>query len=323
MNRDEYCFEVTERLRKVISFAWGDKAAEWLASLPQVVDEYSKKWQITPTGVPNSGAMSCCVFCTTSSGQECVLKIPVEAKDGVFEVAVLQRWSEVGVSPSVLKRDEDTGVFLMQRVLPGNNIEPINDVGALDKAVALCEQMHRVSMNGLKSVESFETHIRMRFEWARERFHMTGNSAGEKLCDLVQPVLENLFHTCDESVLLHGDLQPKNILSNETGEYIVIDPLACYGEAKSDLVFWMCSQRSEQSVEEQLLEVYDPSDKDGYRAFAWAAVFSVIELRPYSDLYSPRMAELLISSFTAQVLGVPRDSLVTLVEEAMTVKTMP
>ena len=323
MNRDEYCFEVTERLRKVISFAWGDKAAEWLASLPQVVDEYSKKWLITPTGVPNSGAMSCCVFCTTSSGQECVLKIPVEAKDGVFEVAVLQRWSEVGVSPSVLKRDEDTGVFLMQRVLPGNNIEPIDDVGALDKAVALCEQMHRVSMNGLKSVESFETHIRMRFEWARERFHMTGNSAGEKLCDLVQPVLENLFHTCDESVLLHGDLQPKNILSNETGEYIVIDPLACYGEAKSDLVFWMCSQRSEQSVEEQLLEVYDPSDKDGYRAFAWAAVFSVIELRPYSDLYSPRMAELLSSSFTAQVLGVPKDSLVALVEEAMTVKTMP
>ena len=252
-----------------------------------------------------------------------MLKIPVEAKDGVFEVAVLQRWSEVGVSPSVLKRDEDTGVFLMQRVLPGNNIEPIDDVGALDKAVALCEQMHRVSMNGLKSVESFETHIRMRFEWARERFHMTGNSAGEKLCDLVQPVLENLFHTCDESVLLHGDLQPKNILSNETGEYIVIDPLACYGEAKSDLVFWMCSQRSEQSVEEQLLEVYDPSDKDGYRAFAWAAVFSVIELRPYSDLYSPRMAELLSSSFTAQVLGVPKDSLVALVEEAMTVKTMP
>lgn len=70
--------------------------------------------------------MSCCVYAMTGDGTAAVLKIPVDQESGTTEITMLNRWSASGATPEVLHSDEESGVFLMSRIVPGEIARPVH-----------------------------------------------------------------------------------------------------------------------------------------------------------------------------------------------------
>lgn len=315
MSADTYVFEVTDRLRRVIEVVRGpESAAVWLDSLPSVVEEYAMRWNLTLTGIPDSGAMSCCVFARLPDGQDVVLKIPFDQTTGLQESALLDRWSRRGGAPRVHQVDNGTGVFLMSRVVPGTIVEPGSTEDATRAVVALMDRVHSADFGGLPTLPPVSQIALMRIDWADERFETTGNSAGAELARAARDLTDELIAVTSQNVLLHGDLQPKNILTSNTTGLQVIDPLACIGPAVTDAALWAAVQDSAISIDERITQLSQLGDFDRESLQSWATVFAVAELRPYSMKYSARMVAYLKSGYSSPRLlpesGQPITSLV-------------
>lgn len=323
MASDPYVFEVTDRLRRVISVARGpEDAAAWLAELPSVVKEYATRWNLTLTGIPDSGAMSCCVFARLPDGQEVVLKIPFDQTAGLQESALLNQWSQRAGAPDVHHVDDGTGVFLMSRVLPGTTIEPAPTPDAARVLVALMKRLHSADFDDLPPLPPVSQIARMRIDWADERFTITQNAAGAELARAARVLADELLASSTPSVLLHGDLQPKNILTSDAVGLQAIDPLACIGPAITDAALWAVMQQSAAPIEERLRQLARLGGFDEDLARSWATVFAVAELRPYSPTYSVRMASYLKSGHSSpRLLPESGRPIPELVDDAMAITT--
>ncbi|MDR2453561.1 MAG: aminoglycoside phosphotransferase family protein [Bifidobacteriaceae bacterium] len=288
---EPYVFTVTDRLRRVIEVARGpEDAAAWLAELPGVVRDYTARWGLTPTGLPDSGAMSCCVFARAADGRDVVLKIPFDQPAGELESAVLARWARRGGAPRVYQVDPATGVFTMARIRPGAIAEPAGGAEASRAIVSLMGRLHQADAANLPAVPPLAAVVQMRLDWADERFDITGNEAGAALARAARALADELLAAGEPLALLHGDLQPKNILLSHAEGIQVIDPLPCLGPAVSDAALWAVVQASPTPVEDRVAELASLGGFDADSLQAWATVFAIAELRPYSPRYSGRMA---------------------------------
>ena len=310
MEADPYVFEVTDRLRHVIEVARGSHSATvWLGELPGTVNEYASQWNLTLTGIPDSGAMSCCVFAELPDGQDVVLKIPFDRQTGLQESTLLDRWSNHGGAPRVYQVDDSTGVFLMERIMPGTIMEPAPTTDAVSSIVILMERLHSVDVETLPMLPSVSQIVEMRLDWADERFRITNNAAGAELTASARFLAEELLSASAQTVLLHGDLQPKNILTSRASGLQVIDPLACVGAPVTDAALWAVIQDNSTSIDDRIRQLISLGGFDADELRAWTTVFAVVELRPYSLKYSTRMARYLESGqFCSRLLpesGVP------------------
>lgn len=167
--------EISERLEKAILFARGEAdGVAWLRALPRRVDAYLRRWDLTPLEVAEGGAMSCCLYCLTSLGDEAVLKIPFDATSGRLEARSLRRWARGGASPEVLATASTSGVFLMRRVRPGTTAVPRGTPRDAERFCELITRLTRPELGGMRGLKPLDDVTGMRFEWAIERFRDPG-----------------------------------------------------------------------------------------------------------------------------------------------------
>jgi streptomycin 6-kinase len=259
--------------------------------------------------------MSCCVYALELDGKEAVLKIPFDEESGRQQAALLDRWSQEGGAPRIHRVDGRTGVFLMARVTPGDVIEPAPTEGATLAVVSLMRRIHGAGFGGLPALPPVSEMALMRIDWADERFEITGNAAGKELARAARCVADELLASTRGRTLLHGDLQPKNMLMSETDGPQVIDPLGCIGPAVTDAALWAAVQDSATSIGERVRQLATLGGFDHDLLRSWTTVFAVAELRPYENKYSGRMAAYLTSDDASPLLateaGRPARSLVS------------
>ena len=274
--------EVPDRLVTAILFARGQADGEaWLRALPRRVDHYLRRWDLKPIEIANGGAMSCCLFCVTTGGEEAVLKIPFDAASGRLESRSLDRWAKAQASPRVLATAPSSGVFLMSRVRPGTTAVP---TGQPSDSVHFSELITRMAWPGLGSMrglQTLETVVRMRFEWAYERFLDPGYERELELMAGVERLLTALLDTSGPPSIIHGDLQFKNVLVGEGGDWQAIDPFTCRGDVNAEAALWIAVQGDGSTVEQRIAELAQcPLLAEG-RLRAWTYVHCVAEYRSY------------------------------------------
>ncbi|MGO4615637.1 aminoglycoside phosphotransferase family protein [Nocardia sp. 2YAB30] len=278
---------IPNRLEKAIIFLRGEPdGRSWLDALPARIANYARQWDLTLHSIADSGAMSCCVYCTAPNGTPAVLKIPVDPESGYTEMALLQRWAAANAAPAVLQRASTSGVFLMTRITPGTIAWPDNDATDSTQFGELLTQLNQPHLPEPPKLKDLADIAHMRMDWARERFAdpqyaeaMQRFGATTHLAH-AENVLDALLHTSSARHVLHADLQAKNVLQGPSTWY-AIDPLGAVGDINAEAGLWIAIQNGPTSISERLDHLNSHPLLDHVRLRAWTFVFAVAEYRSY------------------------------------------
>jgi streptomycin 6-kinase len=224
--------------------------------------------------------MSCCLYCTTATGQDAVLKIPFDAASGRLEARSLTRWARAGASPQVLAAAPSSGVFLMTRVQPGTTAVPTATVRDSEQFCDLITRMARPDLGPMRGLKPLSHITRMRLDWADERFRDPGYDEQIKQLPEAKELLAKLEATSPRHVI-HGDLQAKNILVGPCGTWQAIDPFTCHGDLNAEAALWAVLQDDGSVVEDRIGQLAGCPLLDEHRLRAWSYVYAVAEYRAY------------------------------------------
>lgn len=204
--------------------------------------------------------------------------------------------------------DEDSGVFLMSRIVPGEIAWPVH--GANDSK-QFGELLGRLNAPGLPEppeLKDLADIAWMRIDWARERFAdaryaeaMERFGAPTHLARAEQ-LLELLLGSSAERHVLHADLQAKNILQGP-GSWYTIDPLGAVGDINAEAALWVAIQDGPVSITERLSELRAHPTLDENRLYAWTYVFAVAEYRSYLPASGDRIESFVNAVDLAEIMN--------------------
>ena len=214
--------------------AWeGDNGREWLERLPGIVGDLVAAWnlQLGPPFEPGGNISWVAPARRRSDGLEAVLKVQHPHPESDPEAAGLRAWAGGG-AVRLLDHDPDRCGLLLERCRPGTALV---DEGGTREAVragaGLGARLHSTA-----PPEGLPTLADVLDLWADElEPRLEDAPLGDAgLGRLVVETMRTRPRSCTAPVLLHGDLNPTNILSAEREPWLAIDPKPVLGDAAYD-----------------------------------------------------------------------------------------
>jgi streptomycin 6-kinase len=230
--------EVDEAVRRRLTARFGDEIQSWLDRLPPVLIALADRWQLEFGLFIPDGSMSAVIRCQMCDGRPAVLKLCPDGARLANEAAALAGWATVHV-PSVFAVDQSLGALLIEAIEPGTSLTASQAYPSGHSIAELMNSLHTHEVPGLSfpSVsqrieylfESWERARRLRAEWVQ--------IVPAELFERGRRLAIGLANDASPTVLLHGDLTPRNILDggNQRG-LVAIDPAPCLGDATFDAV---------------------------------------------------------------------------------------
>lgn len=225
-----------ESFTRLIRSAFEQKGEQFLANLPALVEESSRRWGLSDIHpVPN---LSYNFVAYAKRGREdVVLKIGVIHRDLLSEMNTLKFFNGEGIC-RLLECDEEKGTMLLERLKPGGMLAELEDDDerthiAIDVMQKTCRPVES-SGNPLAQELAPALHKFIPLtDWFDElktirlRFNGGTGPIPARLLERVEASLPGLFAE-DGNFLIHGDFHHYNILSSERG-WLVIDPKGVIG----------------------------------------------------------------------------------------------
>ncbi len=247
-------------------------ARRWLEEAKTTAGRLIHEWDLVPLSVLTGGAESLCVHCRSAEGQELVLKVPASVRGGAAESAALQAWAGDG-APGLVRSDEDSSTMLMEFVGRSSR-----ERWELVEVVDLVRRLHGADSTG-HAFGSVADNLERRIRWARTRFETAG--AQQQLEDLAraESLLDDLLETPGRTVLLHGDLQVKNLIRSTT--LTAIDPMPTLGPEIFDVAFYLAKSGVPDAGPTPVPDACSlRPDLDLDTLMRWTWCLSVLENRP-------------------------------------------
>jgi len=211
--------------RNNISHYFGEKGAQWLLTLPVLIEEAALTWELT-LGEPMPLSINYVTAARRADGTPVVLKIGVPHRELTSEMCAIRLFNGQGCAP-MLVADEEKGMFLLERLLPGRMLETWPDDDARTRvACDLAQRIQRPAPAGLPLIRLEDWFAGL--AGVREQFGGGSGPFPKDLFERVEALLPELFQTSSPPVLMHGDLHHFNILSSGSG-WLAIDPNGVIG----------------------------------------------------------------------------------------------
>lgn len=250
-------------------------ARVFLSESVETANRLCELWNIHLEEVLTGGVMSLCVRGADLTGNQVVLKVPADKELGRCEIAALGSWSE-GV-PRLIADDETTASFLMEY------IRSVDAKIEEDAVFGLADRLHEHAPTSNYDFPNLSVILDTRIEWAEDRFSVDQYSEHRKDLETAKRIIKDLLDSTTENVLLHGDLQRKNLLIATDGLH-AIDPLACIGDSVFDSAFWLGLVHHDKPLKDILFRYAEDRSAEEYRRFfCWVWALSVIENRPWEQ----------------------------------------
>ncbi len=213
-------FELPPKFRQTIQNVFKEDGDKFLFDLPNLVDEASHRWNLKDIQpVPNL-SYNFVAFATRSerSGEAAqskgsvILKIGVPNRELTSEMAALRLFDGKGAA-RLLNADEERGMFLMERVRPG---EMLASLKIDDQATHIAAD---VMLNLWRPAPAEGTFIKLSdwfkgFEKLRARFDGGTGPLEKSLVEGAERAAAGFFSEDYAPMLIHGDLHHFNILSS-------------------------------------------------------------------------------------------------------------
>ena len=202
---------------------YGSQGKTWIKSLPALINHYSKEWQLTNLKPFNNLSLNYVLEAyQTSSQSKVVLKLSPSHSEIQLESAALEFYDGIGCV-KLLNRDIDNSVLLRSYAYHPSlsSMFPEKDDEAVLYAASIMKKLH------LRKLATKEHHPSTK-DWLSNL--ISNGIIPEAHINKAQAISKELLGSQEQRVLLHGDLHHDNILSNEQGEWIAIDPKGVIGE---------------------------------------------------------------------------------------------
>lgn len=228
--------KLPDQFSKRIVGAFGERGADWLQILPQILDDLSSRWQIRIEDPFPDMAYNFVAPGFRKHGAPVVVKVGVPNSELAHEIGALRAFDGHGVV-ALLEVLPEYGAFLLERLLPGEPVLHVDDETATSIAGEVMRQIWQSGI--LKGDFPSVSDWAKGFPRLRERFGGGTGPFPKKLVETAEALFRDLLSSMDETILLHGDLHHWNILSADREPWLAIDPKGVLGEPAYEVGAWL------------------------------------------------------------------------------------
>ena len=252
---------VHETFRSFVARQFATAGRAWLESLPKTLAAVAAEWDLELGAELHGGVLACVLEARTALGEEVVLKVAGPWDRPRDEIACLRRWGGRG-APRLIHADPYRGAFLLERIRPAT---AATDATA-DEVARLIGLLHTAPADPVPPLGEV---VRARIEQAVAQ----GRAAPEQAAKALASV-ERLEGEAAEPVLLHGDLDDRNLLRCSLRGLAAIDPLPAVGDAAYDAAYWAHANR-QPGKRERIEAIARALGADAGHIRRWGAVVAV------------------------------------------------
>ncbi len=211
---------------RTIEQNFGQRGQDFLEALPELVQEAARRWQLSDIQpVPNLSYNY--VAFARRQDTHVVLKVGVPDRELLSEMIALRAF-ESRASVRLLESDEDSCMFLLERLRPGEILSSLkDDRRETEIAAELMQSLWRQGVVDTRLIQLADWF--KGFERLRARFGGGTGPLDERLVDQAESIARDLLTQDYSPTLLHGDLHHFNILSSQRG-WLAIDPKGVLGQ---------------------------------------------------------------------------------------------
>ena len=256
--------------------AAGEEGERWLAELPDVIAPIAERWDVSPESWLRGGLASC-VLLAERRGERVVLKLPYRPEDSRRERVALRAWAGHG-AVSLLAEDEATGAVLLAYVT-GRTLDELDEHAALAAAAPMLRALHERPAGETALPTTLERHE----AWLELLDDLLGHRRDLPLSPSQRERADRLARELADggatrtACVLHGDLNPRNVLVSPDGIAVAIDPFGQTGDPSTDianLALWAPGEPS--GVLDRVARLGRATGHDVERTLAHAYVVAVM-----------------------------------------------
>jgi streptomycin 6-kinase len=212
---------------KNVTQAFGQSGERFLANLPNLLSEASRRWDLV-IGEPYLLSYSYVCAVRRTDGTPAVLKIGVPDRELTSEINTLRLYAGQGAC-RLYESDPKAGMLLPECLTPGTMLASLGDD---DQATRIAAELLCAIQRPVPEGDGFLS-LRGWFDELNNLRPHFGGSTGpfpEITVSTVEGLLRELFAEEAPHVLLHGDFHHFNVLLSGRG-WLVIDPKGVVGPA--------------------------------------------------------------------------------------------
>lgn len=209
----------------------GESAQRWLEHVPSLIARVAEEWHIEPVEqLLHEGSCSVVLLATTADGKPAVLKLSVPHGDARGEADALRCWNGRGAA-GLLRSSTDGFTLLLERCIPGHDLWSLPIHEQIDVVAELLPRLWIPVDAGTGMRELRDTVA----EWEVRMAPTRNDCAG--LAEVLSRASgwARELRESPQRRLLHGDLNPGNVLATEGCSWVAIDPKPWVGDPAFDL----------------------------------------------------------------------------------------
>ena len=225
---------VPDRLAHIVVSAFGDVGRDWLARLPNLVAEAASAWELD-VGDPfePGGNVGWVAPVRRADGSAAVLKVECPGHRNPWAAKGLQHWAGRGAA-RLLGSDEANQVLLLERCVPGTNGDDLDVAAATDVVASVLAELHAVEAPAEDQFEPLALLVARYRETMWDWFDRFEPPVDRGVVAQADELFTSLAASSTDTVLLHGDLGPGNVVLSERG-WLAIDPHPVLGDRAFDV----------------------------------------------------------------------------------------
>jgi len=271
-------------LAHIVVSAFGDVGRDWLGRLPGLVADAASAWQLE-VGAPfePGGNVGWVAPVRRVDGSDAVLKVECPGHRNPWAAKGLQHWAGRGAA-RVFESDEASQALLLERCVPGTNGGELDVASATEAVATVLAELHAVEPPAEDEFEPLATLVERSRETMWDWFERFAPPMDRGVVVKADELFTSLASSSTDTVLLHGDLGPGNVVLSERG-WLAIDPYPVLGERAFDVGHDL-SRCDLRDAREHVAVFADRLDLDARRIAGWAfacCVHVALESRSVGD----------------------------------------
>lgn len=202
----------------------GEDWGRWLDRLPRLTDELLGEWDLRAADAAVHGYCSLVVPVTDADGAPAALKVSFDGdEESRHEGLALQHWAGRGAVR--LRRADPRRRALLLDWLPGPDLGDAWDVEACEVVGDLYARLHIPALPQLANVASYVE------RWLYDLEELGRDiPVPPRYVEQALSLGPDLLVSEGEPVVVHGDLHYANVMADDAGEWVAIDPKPMAGD---------------------------------------------------------------------------------------------
>nr|WP_246360817.1 aminoglycoside phosphotransferase family protein [Haloechinothrix aidingensis] len=260
---------------------FGERVLPWWRQLPGTLGELATRWDLVLDGAVARGNTSLVVRCSRGGVRRAILKLTPDVGIVGAEAFALRSWQASGRVPKVWEYDAANGALLLEAIPTETPVAEAADAVPLREIACLITALHST---GRPIVGSGVVPLAQRVEFIVNRGierHRPGTAGAHAVptgrLERGAELARDLAAGSEPPALLHGDLQPGNVLPGGAARgAVAIDPRPCAGDRAFDAVDWVLWQAAPEDWPARCRELAAALQVDRHRLWQWCAAFAGI-----------------------------------------------